>query len=476
MQWFRTHLNNNSWKNIGEPKIIIPERATWQPITSEIKIRIPDRDIILPYTEFLNFLSGHITLDGISLSISTNNIVLSNKINIPRLDPPLVSMDKLESQQLTDFSKIPNVRLYVAGSPEAGNYWFESDSFPFIRDISWQKVYLHEQQKLYSRQPTSATGSSNYIHDPSNPVFTVGGANMITLTPQGDRRNQGQMNLADPLLAPLTLERDDVLTFESSALTDTLSIIGFPVANLFASSNPLENQTDSTSTDFFVRILDVYPDGGEYFVVEGAINARAREYAKQLITGKEDPAIPFTNIVSGRVYEYNFKMMPIAYTFGREHKIKVLISSSNHPRYQSNPNLPLEMNSFFRWQPGDELLPRKAMQTIYHSKEYPSSIELPVYRNQLDLPLGSGNSGVKSIPNIRVFPNPASEYLFIEAEGTDIQVDIYTAAGKKVLTGIFDSFYTINVGSWKPGIYFIRLTISRSHSQQSFKIIIGKSK
>ena len=60
-----------------------------------------------------------------------------------------------------------------------------------------------------------------------------------------------------------------------------------------------------------------YPDGREYFVVEGAINARAKDYAKQLISGEEDPGIPFTNIVSGEVYEYNFKMMPIAYTFGR---------------------------------------------------------------------------------------------------------------------------------------------------------------
>ena len=50
MQWFRAHLNHNSWKNIGDPKIIIPESKTWQSISSGIKIRIPDRDIILPYT------------------------------------------------------------------------------------------------------------------------------------------------------------------------------------------------------------------------------------------------------------------------------------------------------------------------------------------------------------------------------------------------------------------------------------------
>lgn len=472
MQWFRTHLNHNPWKNIGEPKIIIPESDTWQSITSDLMIRIPDRDIILPYTKFLNFLSGHTSLENISFALSSNNIVTSNQINIPKLDPPLVSMDKLESQSMPDFRQLPNVRLYVAGSPGAGNYWFESDSFPFTNNINWHKLYFHEQQKLYSGKPIAASGSSNYIHDPRNPVFTVGGANMIIRTPDGERRNQGQMNLADPLLSTYTMARDDVLGFESNILADTLTIIGFPVATLFASSNPIENHSDSTSTDFFVRILDVYPDGREYFVVEGAINARAREYARQLTTGKEDPNIAFTNIVSDRVYEYQFKMMPIAYAFGSGHKIKVLISSSNYPRYQSNPNLPVETNSFFRWKPDDELPPRKALQTIYHSNEYPTNIELPVYNTQLNLPLGTGTKRVKDIPIVKVFPNPVSELLYLEAEGRDTKVEIYTIAGTKVFTGFFDSFYSINVGSWDPGIYFIRLTNSVSGILHSQKISV----
>ena len=473
MQWFRAHLNHNSWKSIGDPKIIIPESKTWQSITPGIKIRIPDRDIILPYIKFLNFLSGHTGLDSISFAISTNDLVTSSRINIPRLESPIVAMNKIESLPLTDFRSIPNVRLYVVGPPAAGNYWFETDSFPFTKDILWQKVYLDEHQELSSQKPESDGGSANYVHDPENPVWTVGGANMITQTPQGDRRSQGQMNLADPQLAPFTMTRNDVLSFESNALTDTFSIIGFPVANVFASSNPLENHSDSTSTDFFVRVLDVYPDGPEYFVVEGAINARAKDYAKQLISGEEDPNIPFTNIVSGEVYEYNFKLMPIAYTFGRGHKIKVLISSSNHPRYQSNPNLPLEKNTFLRWKPGDEQRPRKALQTIYFSKEYPSNIELPVYKGQKNLPVGMEKNNTKAIPDIRIYPNPASDILFIQAGGNDNTLEIYTLTGKKMWTDTFDSFCSINVESWNPGAYIIHITNSRSNIFYSQKIIIS---
>ena len=325
IQWFRAHLNHNPWKQTGELKIIIPESQKWQSIAPEIKIRIPDRDFILPFPAFLNFISGHTGLDNVCFALSTNHVVTSSSIDIPRLDTALVAMEKIVPRPVTDFRKIPNVRLYVVGpqSPgipgdqTGGNYWFACDSFPFARNISWQKIYLQEQQMLSTHEPSNGIGSASYVHDPRNPVWTVGGANMITRTPRGDRRNQGQMDLSDPELAPLTMTREDVLSFESGALSDTLSIIGFPLANLFGSSTPMDRHADSTSTDFFVRILDVYPEGGEYFVVEGAINARARDYARQLATGREDPGIPLSNIASGRVYEYKFKMMPIAYTFGR---------------------------------------------------------------------------------------------------------------------------------------------------------------
>jgi predicted acyl esterase len=480
MKWFRSHLNHNPWKNTGEPKIIIPENQHWQPITNDIKIRVPDRDYLLPYPAFLNYLSGHTGLDSIWFAISDKGAVTSSMINLPPLTKPLVSMEKINPPSPTDFRKIPNVRFYVVGPQSTGgtgdraggNYWFACDSFPFTTDITWHKLYLHEQQMLDSSEPSGDSGSEAYVHDPRNPVFTVGGANMITRTPRGDRRNQGQMDLSDPELAPLTMTREDVLSFESHALPDTLSIIGFPVANLFASSDPLESHSDSTSTDFFIRILDVYPGGGEYFVVEGAINARARKYAGQLIKGVEDPGIPFTNIASGRIYDYKFRMMPIAYTFGRGHKIKVLISSSNHPRYQSNPNLPVAPNTFFRWTPDDERPSRKALQTIYFSSEYPSHIELPVYRGQLNLPAGNELTDAVEDPNIRIFPNPASDLLFIEAGNTNMAFEIHNISGRKILTGILDSFQTINVESWDPGMYIIRFASPGSGIQHARKIII----
>lgn len=63
---------------------------------------------------------------------------------------------------------------------------------------------------------------------------------------------------------------------------------------------------DLTDTVFFVRKVDVYPDGAEYFVVEGAINARTRVYAKSLLDKEEDINTLFSNIEIGEVYGYAF--------------------------------------------------------------------------------------------------------------------------------------------------------------------------
>jgi putative CocE/NonD family hydrolase len=224
--------------------------------------------------------------------------------------------------------------------------------------------------------------------NPDNPIITVGGGNMIEQTPQGDRISQGQMNLADPNFGKFTMDREGVLKFETDILPDSLSIIGFPKVKLYAKSNPLNTASGPTDCDFFVRILDVYPDGKEFFVVEGAVNARAREFAKSIAVGNENDNATFSNIDIGKIYEYYFQCYPIAYTFAEGHKIKVLISSSNYPRFQACANIPLMDGEFFRRKPADgrtyiiqrqRIYTTKSAQQISFSDQYPTQIELPVY-------------------------------------------------------------------------------------------------
>ena len=93
------------------------------------------------------------------------------------------------------------------------------------------------------------------------------------------------------------------------------------------------------------------------------------------------------------IYEYLFNLNPIAYTFGKEHKLKILISSSNYPRFQSNPNIPVNNYDFFRRIPGQDFsyefggktyTPRTATNSIHFTPELPSQIIVPLRGRQIE--------------------------------------------------------------------------------------------
>lgn len=487
MDWFRYNLNYGDWKNVGLPKIIIPEAKEWQTISSMMSYKIPSKDYILTYMDFINFLSGKTSLENFPVSFKMMSMEQKDSIDVPPLEKPVLNLPAaLQKPDVTNFMNVPNVRLYVVGPQNdginegAGNYWFAADSFPFNKNITYRNLYLSADGSVGNVKPVEEEAFLSYVYDPDNPVLTAGGANMITRTPETNRKNQGQMNLASDELKPVSMNRPDVLAFETSPLQDTLCVMGFPVATLYAKSLPLENYTDSTDTDFVVRILDVYPGGEAYFVVEGAVNARARNYARQIANGREDATIPFTNILSNEIYEFQFKMMPLAYTFGKGHKIKVLISSSNYPRYQSNPNLPLEPGEFFRREPNDgktynykgmEMSPRKAEQTVYFAADQPSRIELPVYKNIIqDTP-----TVTRSISNqwkVKIYPNPAEDYLIISSNSTSLRYTVYNANGRAVAHSVAKSTGIVDVSSLPSGIYIIFIVDAekgKSHNRKFIK-------
>ena len=436
----------------------------------------------------------------IGVTIGTAGLVMDTVFPIPAPDSALfpgLDTGNIETPKFVDFADpvvVPPVQFYVVGDGldnTVGNYWFSSDSFPLVDSILWTKMYLHQDGSFNESSPATDEGFGIYVHDPDDPILTTGGANMIVRTPQDDRNSQGPMNLADPLFAPYTMDRQGVISFTGTSITeangypgDSMCIIGFPVATLYAKSNPGGVMNGPTDTDFFIRILDVYPDGREFFVVEGCVNARARNYARGLVTGKDDDInyhkgfpedeisdgiddIPYSNINVGQVYEYKFKMMPIAYTWGKNHKIKILISSSNYTRYQVNPNLPINDGDFFRRKPGDgqkytfngvEMSPRVAVQRIAFSTSYPTNIDMPVYSP------GTINTGLTVSPGINtkidalVFPNPATDIIsvYMNKDGR-YDIRLSNMLGQTLFTGKFANETILSVNDLNKGLYFIKI-------------------
>ncbi len=502
--WFRYNLNYHPDYTIGEPKFVIRESQTWQllgnaPTIGDIFIRVPAEDYKVPYVDMVNFLGGNGTLGGLMIQFMVGGVPLPAVAQ----DVPVISNGlsqfaghPLEAIPFRDFlNETPNYRFYVAGPDSAadatagypdnyqmGNYWVGSDVFPPSEHIQWQKMYFHQNGSLNFNAPVQDEGYKLYVTDPDDPILTVGGSNMIVRSPDGTRNSQSQMEMTDPTNAPYTMDREGVIQFNSDPITDSFTIMGLPVCTLYAKTNPTGVASGPTDCDWNFRLCDVWPDGRVYFVQEGIVGARGREWARALVdqmgtpgaatyvNGVEDPGdkdIPYTNINIGEIYEYVFKMMPIGYNFAKGHRIRILVNSSNYTRYQVNPNLPLEDGEFFRRKPGDgqfymfegqQMFPRVAVQRVHFSPDNPTSVNFPVYLKDFQY------NPVKPIAvdpqfDISVFPNPASDkvQIFSNMPG-DHELVITDITGRTVLTGRFDDNIILNTSTFGKGIYFATVT------------------
>jgi predicted acyl esterase len=473
IEFLRYTLNTNGYVRLGEPTIRIPESNRWQGNSNGVEVRIPARNYDITLVQLVNFLGGQGSLPDIPIEArlgilppTSLSIPFPNTGALPGLPFQLNQPINVKS---IDFDTVPDIRFYVIGPTDSiqgnentGNYWFEGNEFPLTQGVQYQSFYLHQNGELNQQKPTVNEGIVTYTHDPDYPAWTVGGGNMFLEHPDG-RITHGQMNFADSAVIDSALNYSGVAQFETTAFTDTLSFIGFPKATIYAKSVPQGTSSGETDTDFFVRILDVYPDGRELLVIEGAVNARAREYARSIYNGTEDINAPFSNIQINQFYEYQLELLPIAYTFGKQHKMKVLISSANYPRYQSNPNIPIEDGDFFRRQPNDNQTytyqgqtysARAADNSITFSDSMASRIELPIYNDQ-NVAIRQINSTNQIIP-LTISPNPAQTYINIDlGDQLNGSILIYDALGQVVLQSdnTNQNLVPLRIGQLAAGVY-----------------------
>lgn len=496
LTWFKYNLNYNTDKVVGDPKFIIRAGTEWQPFAFGTQIRIPAHDFIVPFATMINFLAGKGSLENMDYATRDNESDTTEEINtIPlplSIDGGAIGFtDTIPASGVPykDFHDVPAFRMYIPG-PDAeadaaagvpgneaiGNYWYASEDFPPCTNVRDTFLYFHVDGSFNGEPPVSDEGYRVYVHDPDDPILTVGGSNMIVRSPDGTRDSQGQMEWTDSTNARFTMDREGVLKFTSPPVTDSLSIIGVPVVKMWAKSNPagvLDGKP--TDTDWMVRIGDQYPDGRIFFINEGVVNARARDYAKALTDWDESPEdiqIPHVNINSGEVLDYEFTMLPIGYSWARGHKIVVLISSSSFTRYQVNPNLPLEPGEFFRRNPGDgqtyvfegqEMSPRVAVQRVHFSPEHPTQIRFPMIDNTMGGVCINPHypTAVNTISETdltaTLFPNPSSDlvHLFVNKPAkTQYEVTVTDVVGNRLQTKKFDDNAILHISNYASGIYF----------------------
>ncbi len=471
LAWYRAHLG-------GKPYFIIPESNEWQDIGSN-QARIPSEDYIIPYYQFINYIGGESDLTGVPVEINIGGNISTLSYDIAADNGGFINLDgPLNEVDTTLFENEAAVKMYVSGptndpiNADLGNYWYKRDSFPFKGGVTDKKYYLHRDQTVDHSAPNQNEGSLSYLADPDNPVATIGGNNMIPNLPNNSGKSQGPIDLTHPDYVNLTMDRNDVLTFESSPFNDTLTVIGFPKARLRAKALTNTQNTIKTDFDLMVRVLDVYPDGREMLITEGAVNAKAREYALQIARGDTLQNIMLENIDNDSYYYFHFDLLPIGHTFGKDHSIKILVSSSNYPKYQSNPHIPNEFGEFFRWSPnstetynyqGNNLSAQEATVTIDFTENKPNYIQLPVVES---LTAGMKHSNTASRNTLSIYPNPATDNIHVRVEETYTygSIEIYNSTGKLIQSQSLNGKRSLVMSTEgiPPGFYIVRHTATKS--------------
>lgn len=219
------------------------------------------------------------------------------------------------------------------------NGWRKADNWPLPARST--RYYLHADRTLLTSEPAVSDSSTSYDFDPKNPVKTVGGANLtIPLGPM-DQREIGQ--------------RPDYLRFQTPVLEKDVSIAGPVVLDLVAA-------TDGADTDFVVKLVDVYPDGYEALLLDQPLRTRYRH-------GHRPDQVQM--MTPGKPTRMTIPLGSTANTFEVGHRIAVHVTSSNHPRFEVNPNT--------GEAPGkNDLSPRVAKNTIYHDAAHPTAVVLPI--------------------------------------------------------------------------------------------------
>ena len=261
------------------------------------------------------------------------------------------------------------VRIFVMGTGDGrktadgklnhGGYWRDEQEWPLARTRN-TKFYLQPGGRLSTSLPGIQPPSTSFTFDPQNPVPTIGGnissGGGIMLQGAWDQRGGEHIwNSPDPI--PLSA-RNDVLVFQTGPLKGDLEVTGEISVKLWASSS-------APDTDFTAKLIDVYPPNPDYpggfdmNIGDGIVRARFRESLK-----KEKLLRPRV------IYEFTIKLYPTSNVFKRGHRIRVDISSSNFPRFDVNPNTGEPLN--------DNRRTAVAVNKIFHNREIPSHIVLPV--------------------------------------------------------------------------------------------------
>jgi len=235
----------------------------------------------------------------------------------------------------------PLVQLYTLKSKK----WLTANTYP-LPQTKFVKFYLISENGANSLKGDGGLGTEIPVNDRTFDEYTYDPGNP-TPAPQFRYQENGRKSYLQ-----ITSSRKDILVYQTEPLPEPFTIAGPISAVIYAASS-------AKDTDWFVTLQAEEQTGGIIPLAKGTIRARFRKSMSQPELLEPD-----------QIYEYSIDLWHTGITFEKGERIRVEIASAYFPYFSRN------LNTGGHNELETDFVP--AEQKIFHSKEYPSHILLPV--------------------------------------------------------------------------------------------------
>ncbi len=274
----------------------------------------------------------HHVVGDLDFGFRANGMLLDLKEDLTRFQ--LRWFDRWLKEERNGIEDEAPVKIFVQGA----NRWRDEQDWPLSR-ARHRPWYLNGDGSLAHERGADAADARSFVYDPADPCPTAGGSLLLPTqyTP-------------GPVDQHRILGRRDVLEYTSAVLEHDLEVIGPVRAVLFVS-------TSGHDTDFIVKLCDVHPDGRCYNVCDGILRLSFRNGQCR------QPVAP------GERLRIEVDLWSTAMVFKAGHRLRVLVTSSDFPRYDRNPNTGEAAHRATRFE--------AALQRVFQAADCASHLVLP---------------------------------------------------------------------------------------------------
>lgn len=263
----------------------------------------------------------------------------------------------------------PLVSLFVMNT----NKWLTGNTYP-LPETKFTKFYLASQGQANTSSGDgwldtalpAGVGSAfdTYAYDPGDPTpdpdFYFDPKDLLEDDKEkaGEDKSKEEISVEEERQKVLAYhgrvdsERQDILVYETRPMEQPLTFAGPVSAALYAASS-------AKDTDWFMRLSQIDAEGNIFPLVHGVIRARYRNSFS-----KPEMLTP------GEIYEYRIDMWQTGITVPAGARLRVEVASASFPLFSRNLNTGGHNETETKYV--------TATQKIYHDKDHPSHILLPV--------------------------------------------------------------------------------------------------